>query len=283
MNEENLGFTIGNNRAMEQILNEYEYIVLLNNDTELDENWLENLVAGAIKNNLDIEGSKLVNFFDREKIDNIGHTFLNTGEVLPYGTAFNPNNLNGLAYNAGACAAAILLSTKMLKDIGMFDEYFNTGYEDVELSLRALLLGYNVATNLDAIVYHKVSVSVEKIRSYEYSLRIYKSILYTYFKLMPWQVILLNFPFMITKYVGLIVIGIVLRRKLLYEIPIKAMYHVFKNDTRIIKKQRKDIQSKRKMSVFNILKLQKFFLKYYWEYFVKYIIGKKKTVLERHG
>jgi GT2 family glycosyltransferase len=49
-NRENLGFTRGNNRILEQILSRTSpppYIALLNNDTQVEPNWLENLLRCA--------------------------------------------------------------------------------------------------------------------------------------------------------------------------------------------------------------------------------------------
>jgi GT2 family glycosyltransferase len=60
----------------------------------------------------------------------------------------------------GACAGAALYHTRMLDDIGLFDEDFFLVYEDVDLSFRAQLRGYKCLYVPDAVVYHKASSSI---------------------------------------------------------------------------------------------------------------------------
>jgi len=67
-NKENLGFTKGNNEIIRQYIlpnSAYEYVLLLNNDTIQDENWIANLVNSAKVNQAHIVSSKMVNYFDR--------------------------------------------------------------------------------------------------------------------------------------------------------------------------------------------------------------------------
>ena len=52
----------------------------------------------------------------------------------------------------------------MLHDIGIFDEFFSTGYEDAELGLRAMLAGYRQIFAPGAVVRHQIGASIDKIR-----------------------------------------------------------------------------------------------------------------------
>ena len=73
----------------------------------------------------------------------------------------------------------------MLEEIGLFDEFFSTGYEDAELGLRAMLAGYTQIFAPEAVVRHRIGASIDKIRDRRYAVRLQVNINYTYLKLMP--------------------------------------------------------------------------------------------------
>ena len=144
----------------------HQYIALLNNDTHLDPDWLKNLAESAQRNQADIIGSKIINYYKQDTLDNVGHTLLNTGEVMPIGAGEPAARYTTCRENWGVSAGACLYSTRMLENIGLFDPYFQTGYEDAELGVRAKILGYKCVFEPTAVVYHKVSQSVKKIRDF---------------------------------------------------------------------------------------------------------------------
>lgn len=211
-NKENLGFTHGNNMAFKSILNldsKPEFIALLNNDTVVPPDWINRITESAIRNKADMVSCKMINYYDRSLVDNLGHFMLNTAEILPLAYHKDPRQFKSNFINLGACGGAALYRTSMLEDIGVFDNYFNTGYEDAELGLRATLLGYKCLFEPDAVVYHKVSRSIDKIKDDKYIRRIQLNIFYTYFKLMPRRMVLFNFPFFVIKYAFLYLSGII--------------------------------------------------------------------------
>ena len=59
----------------------------------------------------------------------------------------------------GASAAAAFYLRRLFEDIGFFDEDFVIYLEDVDLSLRAQLLGHRCLYLPDAIVYHMEAAS----------------------------------------------------------------------------------------------------------------------------
>ena len=160
-NDSNLGFTKAHNLLFEQILaKDPKYIITLNNDTVQEPTWLEELLTFAQANDADMVSSKMVNFFDRTKMDNAGHRMLNTAEIIPLASGEPIADWNTSFRNVGPCAGAALYRASMMKEIGLFDAYFETGYEDAEYGLRACTLGYTSYFAPKAIVYHKVSASI---------------------------------------------------------------------------------------------------------------------------
>lgn len=279
LNKENLGFTRGNNRIIEKIIDKHEYLVLLNNDTAVDKYWLKNLVNCVQETTADIVTSKMVNYQNRHAMDNAGHIMLNTGEVLPLGTRQQVVKYQGRLSNFGACAGACLYSTQMLKRIGLFDEYFVTGYEDAELGVRAVLAGYKSIFEPGAIVYHKGSVSINKLRDLNYAVKLQTNIYYTYLKLMPISLIIFSSPLILLKTLTILFIGMTTVRKSLYLSQLLALKETIRS-RKLILDARKNFQPYRILNPLKIIKLQSFFIPYYYQYFIKFIILKKKTVFE---
>lgn len=182
----------------------------------------------------------------------------------------------------GACAGAALYSTHMLKDIGLFDPYFDTGYEDAELGVRANVLGYDSYLAPDAIVYHKISRSVAKIRDFDYVLKTQLNIFYSYFKLMPWPVILLNLPFIIFKYGAVILLNLIFGRFFFFNVMRKAISSSLTTERKTINKARQEFyRSHRPISSFRILSKMEFFLWFDIKRFYKHMIRGEKTQFEK--
>ena len=166
LNAINKGFTRGNDDIVQEILKREKlpsFIALLNNDTVIHPDWIDCLIMFAEKHSADIVSSKMINYFDRRIIDNLGHFMLNTGEILPLGHREPKDKFDNTFENLGACGGAALYRVSMIQEIGFFDNYFDTGYEDAEFGLRAKVLGYKCMFCPEAIVFHKVSQSIKKL------------------------------------------------------------------------------------------------------------------------
>ena len=286
LNEKNLGFTRGNNEVLSNYVLpnvDYEYVVLLNNDTVPAIDWLENLVESAKKNQADIVSSKMVDFFEPEKMDNAGHMMLNTGEVLPIGHGEPVENYTKGFENMGACAGAALYRTAMLKDIGIFDEHFDTGYEDAELGIRAVITGYKCWYEPTAIVYHKMGQSIKKIFNYEYSLTIQKHIWYSYVKLMPYRVIAMTLPSFLVKYTAMLVINLVFWRTKFMKIMFQSLKEALWDEIDTTLEARENFYIAKKLAVFSLLKKQHFFLWIDIKRFYKYFILHEHSALDVYG
>jgi len=202
--DENLGFTLAHNILISEILETDvcpDYFFLLNNDTTVDSQVLENLISHVVETNSDLVSCKMIQYYDRNKIDNVGHLMLNSGEILPVGRGLDTKNYTERMINVGACAGAAFISTQLIRNIGFFDEHFDTGYEDAEFGLRAKLLGYNSSYEPKAIVYHKGSTSLKKVMNLKYESRMHSNMVYTYLKLMPMRFLAINIPLALLKYI----------------------------------------------------------------------------------
>jgi GT2 family glycosyltransferase len=135
-----------------------EYILLLNNDIELNPDFLQTVVD-TFKTNPDasILAVKMLNYFNRDIIDDCGDFIkANGGSPLARGHGEkDTGQYNKTEYIFGACAGAAFYKQEIFKDIGYFDETFFAYYEDIDFSFRAQLLGYKCLYQPKAVCYHK--------------------------------------------------------------------------------------------------------------------------------
>lgn len=285
-NKLNLGFTKATNVLLKNILdsdNIPPYVVLLNNDTIVQVGWLYNLILAAKNQSAAVVSSKMIDYHDHTKMDNAGHRMLNTGEILPIGHGRNPNDFNQSFENWGACAGACIYSTKMLKEIGLFDEYFQTGYEDAELGVRAILTGNKCIYEPKALVYHKMGSSIKKVFGYDYALSIQKNVLYAYFKLMPFNILALNFPFFIARYLFIILVQLLFFRIQHSFLLVQALWEVLFVERKKVIRSREAFIPKIKLSSFEIGRRQTFFLFNHLQRFYHYFILLKPSALDAYG
>jgi GT2 family glycosyltransferase len=144
-----------------------EYFALLNNDTEVDLNWLDELLAGfSVSPTIGIVASKLLNFYQRDTIDSAGDVINIVGQGYPIGGG----QKDGPEWNIGkyifsGTGGASLYKREMIQEIGLFEEIFFMYFEDVDLSYRALRKGYTVWYQPTAVVYHIQKASSNKSKS----------------------------------------------------------------------------------------------------------------------
>ncbi len=280
-NNDNLGFARGMNKAIKDILNSEEppsHIALLNNDAFVDPKWLVEMLAVA-KEGADAVTSCMRREAAPDRLDNAGHLFLNTGEVLPRGAGDPQVAYNEVKEVEGFCGGGCLLSTQMLEEIGVFDEFFSTGYEDAELGLRAILAGYRVKYCPTASLSHKMSASIDKIRDIDYAVNLQVNIYFTYFKLMPISVILFNLPWIFVKTLMLLTVPVILGRWRLARVQAAALWRFFNRMGDVIKARQ--TRPATRLSFINIIERQAFFAPIYFRYFSRFIVRGERTVFEK--
>ena len=184
----NVGFSVANNIAIKTV--DTEYIGLLNNDAVADPLWLKTLVEALEEHpEAGFAASKMLFYDNPGIIDRAGDFYTRAGAGLLRGRAEPASSYNKQEWIFGACAAAALYRTRMLRDIDLFDEDFFLLYEDVDLSFRAQLRGYKCLYVPEAIVHHKASSSIiyDSPTSVYYS---HRNLEWVYIKNMPAGLIL---------------------------------------------------------------------------------------------
>jgi len=190
---ENRGFAGGNIAGYK--LAKGNLIVLLNNDTEADSRWLEEIHKASLRfSTAGSFASKMMYFDSRQRIENCGFGVGTAGTTTDLGR----DELDNPRWTEprevfGACGGAVAYRRGMLEDVGFLDPDFFMVYEDVDLSFRARLRGYSCIYIPTAIVFHRYRASLGKrpARQVFYSQR---NIEFVYLKNMPMGLMLRSLP-----------------------------------------------------------------------------------------
>lgn len=148
-----------------------EYVLLLNNDTECDKNFLKEMLSGFKTENTGSVACKMLNYFDRKKIDDAGDFIKPLGS--PYARGHNETDAGQYdkdEYIFGACAGAAIYKKEVFEKTGYFDEDFFAYYEDVDFSFRMQLEGYKCFYNPKAVCYHKRGATTNSRSGFQTSL-----------------------------------------------------------------------------------------------------------------
>lgn len=161
-NNRNLGFAAANNVGIR--VTRGDYVILLNNDTEVDPNWVSELVQVAESDPLVAACQpKILDFYDRKMFEYAGAAggFIDIyGYPLARGRVFDfveedHGQYDDPCYIFWASGAAMLIKRRALDKTGSLDEKFFIYHEETDLCWRFHLSGYRVVFVPSAKVFHK--------------------------------------------------------------------------------------------------------------------------------
>lgn len=147
-NEKNSGASFSRNKGIKK--SRGELLVFLDNDTEVERNWLQVFVNAYRKNKADAWQSKLMEYTDRKKIQAVG---LN---LIPYTglSMLIDNSLYKEELPIIGLSAALAVKRKAVLTIRGFDEKIVYHTEDIDFCWRLWIAGFRVITCPKSIVYH---------------------------------------------------------------------------------------------------------------------------------
>ncbi|MFY0626303.1 MAG: glycosyltransferase family 2 protein [Reichenbachiella sp.] len=163
----NVGFAGGNNLGIRYCLDKgYEYVMLLNNDTLFDEDFVAPMVQ-FLEQNDEVGAIQPKIYFnhDRSIIWNGGTKFNPfSGETHTYGEGKkdNPayNKIKKVPWITGCC---ILIRKSVIEKVGLLDEQFFIYYEDVDWSFRVAQAGLKLVYFPKTKIYHIAGVSQKRV------------------------------------------------------------------------------------------------------------------------
>ena len=167
LNERNFGFAEGCNIGIRYVLSSSkpDYILLLNNDTIVEESFLRELVAFSQQDeSVGFAGPKTYYYESGGRKDVINSAGCNMNVQRVKVTPIGANEIDVGQYESvcvvdhisGSC---ILVKTKVIEAIGFLDTRFQTYWEEVDWCRRGRCMGYVSAYVPKARIWHKVSSS----------------------------------------------------------------------------------------------------------------------------
>lgn len=159
--DDNYGYTGGNNRAVPYA--EKEILIFLNNDVEVDPDWLQglndlfesdpNIAAAQPK----LRAYKQPDHFEYAGaaggyLDRMGYPFCR-GRILDH-VEKDEGQYDEIHDIAWASGAAIAIKKEVFEELGGFDEDFQFHMEEIDLCWRTLNAGHRIVYTPESVVYH---------------------------------------------------------------------------------------------------------------------------------
>ncbi|MFZ4520410.1 MAG: glycosyltransferase family 2 protein [Bacteroidales bacterium] len=165
LSSENLGFAGGNNLGIRQAKG--KYILLLNNDTEVDPGFLEPLVLKLEANpSIGAVSPKIRYFHTPDTIQFSGITEFNHFTIRNKSLGMGQKDTGQFGVDAltSYChGAAMMIPVRVIREIGLMAECYFLYYEEHDFGARIRHAGYQMWYVHNSLVYHKESISTGKL------------------------------------------------------------------------------------------------------------------------
>jgi GT2 family glycosyltransferase len=163
VNDTNLRFAGGNNVGIKRAIEQgAEYILLLNNDTIVEIDFLSRLVEEAQKNEkIGMVGPKIYYYSDPKRLWYAGgKIILWKGLIAHIGVheidEGQYDSIKETAYITGCC---ILVKRSVIETVGLLDESYYIYGEDADWCVRVARAGFKLIYVPSALIWHKLSVA----------------------------------------------------------------------------------------------------------------------------
>jgi len=167
--EENLGFAGGNNLAIRVAMG--DYLLMINNDTEVDPGFLEPLVA-KLQSNPAIGGvSPKIRFYHQpDTLQFTGLTPINSFTMRSHGLGFGVKDSGQFDKDTPTSfvhGAAMMVSREVIEKVGLMAESYFLYYEELDWGARIRKAGYELWYVHNSLVLHKESVSTGRLSPFK--------------------------------------------------------------------------------------------------------------------
>lgn len=161
----NLGFSGGNNKGIEYALKKYdsEYILLLNNDTLVEKDFLDKLVYAAEDNPNAIIGGTIYYEYDRSLIWYAGGEFIKD-TALTIHCRYNEHMMKNTLSSRDVTfitGCLMLIPKEVISKVGLLPEEHFLYFEDADYCCSALEKNIRLLYCSTAVIYHKVNASAK--------------------------------------------------------------------------------------------------------------------------
>ena len=197
--DRNYGFSRAVNEGIKMA--QGEYVLLLNNDTIMEADFLQQLLD-EMESHQKVFSicSKMIQYHNPHLIDDAGDEYTLLGWTRKCGDSESIESYTQSREVFSSCAGAALYRKSIFDEIGYFDESFFAYMEDVDISYRARIYGYQNRYCANAKIYHIGSAtSGSRYNTFKVKLAARNNI-YVPYKNMPLLQLILNIPFLLVGY-----------------------------------------------------------------------------------
>ncbi|MEX0830733.1 MAG: glycosyltransferase family 2 protein [Nitrospirales bacterium] len=182
----NTGFARANNIAFE-MLQDCEWIALVNPDAFLEPDWLEKMVSGIHRfPGFSFFSGLLIQANNRSYFDGLGDVYHTSGLAWKDAHAWGLHQRSPHECEIfSPCAAAAIYKREALQEVGGFDEDYFCYYEDVDLGFRLRLAGHRCMLLPRAVAHHVGSATAGGENSSFVIYHGHRNLVWTYIKNMP--------------------------------------------------------------------------------------------------
>lgn len=243
-NTKNKGFAQANNQAIKYALNhKADYIALLNDDTIVEPNWLNKIIAAMEKEKkIGLMQPLITRYPDKNKINTFGNSYHYLGFGYCHGEGENIQDFNIQSYQPAYLSfTAVVIRAEIFKQIGLLDENYFSYHEDSDFCFRARLAGWQLLAFKDSVVHHNYKFPSQKNKQRYFWLE--KNRFYLLLKFFKFKTLLLISPACLLMEIGLIFFSI--SRGFFWQ-RIRAYGWIAKN-LNTIRKERKGIRPNDKL------------------------------------
>lgn len=178
-NSENYGFPGGCNIGMKYAMEAgSEYILLLNNDTVVDSDFLSELVNVAEDNDkVGIVGSKILDYEEPDTLQSVGGDiqWWLGGTPKVYGRGEKDfGQYDEIAERDFVWGTSILIGKEVIETISYMDTYFFFGIEEYDYCTTAKENGFKIYYTPASKIWHKKGASSDNLPDYPEILEYYK-------------------------------------------------------------------------------------------------------------
>ncbi|AKB29026.1 Glycosyltransferase [Methanosarcina siciliae C2J] len=171
-NGENLGFAEGNNVGMKRAIEKkVDYVLLLNNDTIVDPEFLTELIKVAENySEVGIVGPKVYFHNNHNRIQSVGGTInYFTGRTPLIGCNVPDHGQYDKTREVGyVSGCALLARIDVMEKLGFLCSDYFAYYEEVELCIKAKYNNFKVVYVPNSKIWHKEAVTSKKSNYYTY-------------------------------------------------------------------------------------------------------------------
>lgn len=174
-----------------------DYIILLNNDTSAEPDFVKALV-GTMDSCPDCFSgqARMLQMHDPSRMDDGGNYYCALGWAFARGKGRPASEYEQPGKIFASCAGAAIYRRKIFQEIGYFDEEHYAYLEDIDIGYRARIQGYQNRYIPDAVIRHVGSGTTgSQYNEFKINYSARNSI-YLIYKNMPFLQILLNLPFL---------------------------------------------------------------------------------------